>query len=210
MPTTSQPDTPQLEILPWPDPVIDTLGHDPRSFYVETFWLPTLGPTGVLLLRHLADRFETEPEGFRLDTAQTAGRLGLGVRAANNTPLHKALLRLVSFGFAHHSPPDGFRIRQNVPPVPQRHSHRLPESLRPYFEEWNSLDARRPHHDVIRRRARARAFVLFDLGEDRAQVERTLTRIGFPARVVTDAIVWAWARVREINERSEGRPTTAA
>ena len=210
MPPSSQPETPDLEILPWPDPVIDTLGHDPRSLYVETFWLPTLGPTGVLLLRHLADRFEVEPEGFRLDPAQTSGRLGLGVRAANNTPLRKALLRLVSFGFAHHSPPGEFRIRRYVPPVPRRHAHRLPESLRPSFEEWHSLDARRPPHDVIRRRARARAFVLFDLGEDRAQVERTLTRTGFPSRVVGDAIVWARARVHELDQRSEGVPTTAA
>jgi hypothetical protein len=178
--------------------------------YVETFWLPTLGPTGVLLLRHLADRFESEPEGFVLDTAQTSGRLGLGVRAANNTPLHKTLLRLVSFGFAHTSAPEEFRIRQHVPPVPRRHTHRLPESLRPHFEAWNSRDALRPPHDAIRRRARARAFVLFDLGEDRAQVERTLTRVGFPSRVVADAIVWAAAHVREIDERSEDRPTTAA
>ncbi len=34
-----------LTITPWPDPLLDTLGHDPRSLYVETFWLPTLGPT---------------------------------------------------------------------------------------------------------------------------------------------------------------------
>jgi hypothetical protein len=34
-------------IVPWPDPMIDTLGHDPRSFYVEAFWLPILGPTSL-------------------------------------------------------------------------------------------------------------------------------------------------------------------
>ena len=31
-------DAPELAVLtvrPWPDPVIDTLGHDPRSAYVE-------------------------------------------------------------------------------------------------------------------------------------------------------------------------------
>ena len=36
-----------LLIKPWNDPVVDTLGHDPRSRYVETFWLPTLGPPSV-------------------------------------------------------------------------------------------------------------------------------------------------------------------
>ena len=28
-------------------PRIDTLGHDPRSWYVERFWLSVLGPTSI-------------------------------------------------------------------------------------------------------------------------------------------------------------------
>jgi hypothetical protein len=38
---------PGLRVEPWPDPVIDEVGHDPRSSYVETFWLPVLGPTTI-------------------------------------------------------------------------------------------------------------------------------------------------------------------
>lgn len=34
-----------LTIRPWPDEVIDALGHDPRSAYVERFWLGVLGPS---------------------------------------------------------------------------------------------------------------------------------------------------------------------
>ena len=49
-----------IRVMPWPDPVLDVIGHDPRSWYAETFWLPTLGPTALLLLRHLADRFSAE------------------------------------------------------------------------------------------------------------------------------------------------------
>jgi len=33
-----------LTIRAWEDPVVDALGHDPRSEYVERFWLPVLGP----------------------------------------------------------------------------------------------------------------------------------------------------------------------
>jgi hypothetical protein len=54
-----------IRVTPWPDPVLDVIGHDPRSWYAETFWLPTLGPTALLLMRHLADRFETDPAGSR-------------------------------------------------------------------------------------------------------------------------------------------------
>ncbi len=42
MPTT-------LTVKPWPDALIDTLGYDPRSRYVETFWLPTLGPPSMTI-----------------------------------------------------------------------------------------------------------------------------------------------------------------
>ncbi len=36
-----------LHIVAWTDPVIDTLGHDPRSWYVEQFWLPVIGPPTI-------------------------------------------------------------------------------------------------------------------------------------------------------------------
>ena len=38
-------DTPTLFVVPWGDPVIDTVGYDPRAVYVERFWLGILGPT---------------------------------------------------------------------------------------------------------------------------------------------------------------------
>ena len=28
---------PTVVVKPWTDPVLDVLGHDPRSWYVETF-----------------------------------------------------------------------------------------------------------------------------------------------------------------------------
>ena len=37
-------DRPSLHVLPWVDPVIDQVGYDPRSRYVERFWLGILGP----------------------------------------------------------------------------------------------------------------------------------------------------------------------
>jgi hypothetical protein len=40
--------TDELAIVAWPDPVIDELGHDPRSAYVERFWLSILGPSSIM------------------------------------------------------------------------------------------------------------------------------------------------------------------
>lgn len=34
-----------LRITRWDDPVVDAVGHDPRSAYVERYWLALLGPS---------------------------------------------------------------------------------------------------------------------------------------------------------------------
>ena len=49
------PTTATLAVRPWPDPVIDALGHDPRSAYVEQYWLGILGPSST----------SSEPVGLR-------------------------------------------------------------------------------------------------------------------------------------------------
>ena len=80
-------------IVPWPDVVIDALGHDPRSPYVETYWLAVLGPSTTWLLRRLAFRLEAEPDGFSLDLAETARSLGLGAKGGRHSPFMRALGR---------------------------------------------------------------------------------------------------------------------
>ncbi|MGP8181174.1 MAG: hypothetical protein ACLP1E_10420, partial [Acidimicrobiales bacterium] len=75
---------PHLRVEPWHDPVIDEVGHDPRSAYVETFWLAVLGPSTTWLLRHLTIRLEESPEGIELDVEDTARSLGLGERMSPN------------------------------------------------------------------------------------------------------------------------------
>ena len=77
-----------LPIRPWPDPVIDALGHDPRSTYVEPFWLGILGPRTTWLLRRLAAGLDASPAGFDLDLADTAAALGLGVQGRPPLALH--------------------------------------------------------------------------------------------------------------------------
>lgn len=39
----------RLRIVAWSDPLVDQLGHDPRSTYAERFWLPVLGPPSVAI-----------------------------------------------------------------------------------------------------------------------------------------------------------------
>ena len=58
MPTQPTFPTDHIRIEAWDDPVIDRLDHDPRSTYVETYWLGILGPGACWLLRGLADRLD--------------------------------------------------------------------------------------------------------------------------------------------------------
>ena len=44
-PSGSTVQQPTLHVLRWHDSLIDRLGHDSRSRYVERFWLGILGPS---------------------------------------------------------------------------------------------------------------------------------------------------------------------
>src|SRR3546814_17427683 len=61
-----------ISVRPWPDPVIDQVGHDPRSPYVEQFWLGILGPTATWLLRRLVSGLAESPAGYDLALARPA------------------------------------------------------------------------------------------------------------------------------------------
>ena len=43
-----------LRVTRWHDPIVDERGYEPRSGYVERFWLGILGPSTTLLLRRFA------------------------------------------------------------------------------------------------------------------------------------------------------------
>ena len=86
-----------LAVEAWPDPVIDAVGHDVRSPYVERFWSGLLGPSATWLLRRLVGGLDEHPDGLQLDLALTATELGLGTRSGRALavlPVDRALLPL--------------------------------------------------------------------------------------------------------------------
>src|SRR5262245_11277378 len=138
-PSPSSPALPRLFdsliVLPWPDPVVEAVGHDPRSPYVEHFWLGILGPSTTWLLRRLAARFDAEPDGFQLDLHETAGALGLSATSGRNSPFARTLQRSVQFGLAQPNS-RGLSVRRMLPPLSHRQLGRLPASLRDAHGEW--------------------------------------------------------------------------
>ena len=145
-----------LTIRPWVDPVVDDDGFDPRSRYVEMFWLGVLGPTATWLVRRLVAGLEQSPEGYDLDLDAIARAMGLSYSAGRTSPFGRALQRCVMFGLAHPIP-DGLAVRRRVPPVSTRHLQRMPPDLQAAHEQWQratigvgGTGARTParHHDA--------------------------------------------------------------
>jgi len=151
-------------IRPWADPVVDARGHDPRSAYVERFWLSVIGPTAMWIMRRFADEFDRAPDGFELDLDHAATSMGLSFAKGRNSPFGKALHRCVMFGLAQPLS-DGFAVRRRFPTVAQRHLQRLPDDLRATHDDW----ARR----MVR--------------PDRPDLERRLLEAGVPAGAVARA-----------------------
>lgn len=185
-----------LTVTPWTDPIIDTLGHDPRSEYVERFWLPTLGPTTLLLLRRLATTFDRSPDAVTLDVADLSQSLGLGAREGSSSPLIRSVDRLIQFDLAVLMKPGHYVVRRNVPPINRRHMHRIPLALQREHEDWVDTQLGESPLEHARRRARRVAFALFEQREQLDQVEHTLLGIGFHPSVCRESAEWAHERHR--------------
>ena len=119
-----------LRIAPLVDPVVETVGYEPRSAYVETYWLSVVGPSALWALRRLSAWVEAQPEGFELALTDLAQELGLGGSTGRNAPLVRTLARLVVFEMATIDEVNGaLAVRRMLPPLARRHVRRLPAHL---------------------------------------------------------------------------------
>jgi hypothetical protein len=106
----------------------DGEGFDPRSAYVETYWLAVLGPSSILTLRRLTDWLEDTPSGVVISLEELALSLGLGHGTGRNAPVVRTLDRLVGFGVARIAW-EAYAVRTAIPALSQRQVRRLPRSL---------------------------------------------------------------------------------
>jgi hypothetical protein len=174
-----------VRIAPWVDPVVDRRGHDPRSRYVERFWLGTLGPTATWLVRRLAAGFDDQPDGYDLDLVATAQALGLSYSRGTSSAFSKAFGRCIMFGLAHQRS-DGYVVRRMLPDVARRHLSRLPSGVQREHERW--LEASRSHRLEVLQRARALAAAMIDAGDDAELIETQLVAVGVPATTAAEAV----------------------
>jgi hypothetical protein len=180
-----------LVVLPWADPLIDPIGHDPRSRYVELFWLGVLGPTATLLLRRLADGLESYPDGFELDVPSLARGLGIKLQGQRRAAFLNALERTVLFGMAQHHT-HGLLVRRRIPPLSHRQVMQLPSDLQRAHADWAGPSALTfPEH--VRWRAEALAHTMLAAGDEPELIERQLALVGVPPVVGVEALRAAMA-----------------
>ncbi|WP_420638552.1 hypothetical protein [Candidatus Poriferisocius sp.] len=117
-----------LWIEPWRDLITEEHGYDPRSRYVEQFWLGVVGPTAAWLLRFVAQEFDNSPDGFELAMTPVSLQLGISPKPGARGGLERALHRLVMFRLAAEGHA-GYAIRRRLPPLNSSQLRRLPEHL---------------------------------------------------------------------------------
>ncbi|MDP7507901.1 MAG: hypothetical protein QF532_05670 [Acidimicrobiales bacterium] len=201
-PTPTFP-TDRLRVEPWEDPLVDRLGHDPRSTYAEHYWLGILGPSACWLLRRLADGLDADPTGFDLDLHDTAASIGLRLNGGRHAPFLRTLGRLCQFRMARQAGPSTLEVRRHLPPLTLSQADRLPAELRDRHRSFMEA-TRRDHEAESVRRARHLALTLVHLGEGLDATERQLREWRFEPTLCNEAAGWAWGSRRH---PSNGHPS---
>jgi hypothetical protein len=198
------PTATSLTVRPWHDPVVDDVGFDARSPYVETYWLGVLGPTATWLVRRLAQRLDAQPEGFELDLAAIAAELGVGARSSKHAPFVRSLQRCAHFGIVELTPGGTLRVRRKLPPLSRFQLSRLPAHLRAAHDRPSAPIGARPTVDELRERARGYALSLAAQGLDEAGVERGLHELGVHPAMAHAAVSWAMAHTSDESDAAAG------
>lgn len=179
-PTLAEPTRrPTLLFVRWDDPVLDELGHDPRSAYAERFWLPVLGPTSAWLLRRLAHEFDHQPDGFSLNTVAFARSIGIGGNAGRQNPLIRSIDRCIRFGLITEQDHDILGVRTKLPTIDAPALGRLPKALRDEHKGWQKDRRRTTTGPATDTHAIRLARSLLDVGAEPTEVVAQLRRWHF-------------------------------
>jgi len=191
-PTSTAPLPPErLGVLPWVGTPRSATTHDPRSAYVETFWLPILGPSTTLLLRRLAADFDHSPEGFELDCITVSRELGLGNKLSRRSPFFRTIDRCVRFNLAKIEG-EVLYARLRLLPLSSHQVGRLSDRLQQLHHSWTldpASDGEQRRTELVRATHLART--LLALGESPTSAERQLHQWHFHPSISWHAVQWA-------------------
>ena len=108
--------------------------HSLRSEYVETFWMPSLGPSAIAFLRfaghlyeplaHISERAQTS-----VPIQQLAPSLGLRGGLSGNSRLGRTISRLDYFRILEHTNPQSITLTPLLPSLRPHQIAKLPTAL---------------------------------------------------------------------------------
>lgn len=129
-----------LPINEWVDPVLEVAGYSAVGLYVETYWLPTLGPTATWLYRQLS---RAAAIAVTVDQRSLAAAVGLSDHTRLDGPFYRALARLERFELARVRR-EQFEVRPYAGPLNRGQLQRLPDFLQAMHAADLDRLARRP------------------------------------------------------------------
>jgi len=114
-------------VEPWNDRHTEDGGVAVAHPYAEKYWTSVLGPTQLLLLRHVADELEENPDGFSMRMTDVAIQLGVSPNKGG-LGIQRAFDRLEMYRMASkgHSL---WAVRRSVPVLSPAQVRRLPDRL---------------------------------------------------------------------------------
>ena len=195
-----------ITLIPWLDPRTDAFGHDPRSTYVEQFWLATLGPATTWFLRHCADLLD-ETASTAVHLRETASTLGIGHEGGARSAMAKTVARACRFRAARSVGSATLAVRLRLPQLSHRQVRRLPESVQRRHEEFLAASSSPDIAGRQQLRARRLASGLIECGDTVSEAERQLACMDLHPAVIADAVHWA-SDHRRGQESPESSPLT--
>lgn len=181
-----------ITLIPWTDHHTEIFGHDPRSAYVERFWLGTLGPSTTWFLRHCASLLE-DAEEVRVNLRETAIVLGIGFESGARSAMVKTVSRACRFRTARPVGATTLAVRLRLPLLSHGQPRRMPEDLQQSHDEYMSATATNGAFLSQQPRARQVALSLVECGDSISETELELGRMRFHPAVAADAVRWAWS-----------------
>lgn len=197
----------ELSFHRWPDALIDRLGYDAESDYVEYFWLPILGPSSIWLFRRVSQMLKAAPSGVQVKTLPFGRSLGLGGNSGGRSLIAKTLSRCVYFELARPTGPNSFSFKEKLAPLSARQLERLPADLKELHRQGASLFFGQREGEMLQ--ARRMALSLAYLGEDHEFIRGQLIDWRFSESAIEEATAWLCRQVAYPMPEGPGYATNA-
>ncbi len=179
-----------ITLIPWVDKRFDVIGFDPRSAYVEQFWLATLGPATTWFLRHCADLLD-HTTCTPLNLEEAAATLGIKHEGGVGSAMVRTVARACRFRTARIVGDSTLSVRRRLPQISKRQLQRLPSPARHQHQEYLSATCNLGVLARHQHRASHLALSLLRCGDTINETERQLAEMRMHPAIVAEAVHWA-------------------